>query len=58
VSLPLGGTGRVCMDLFGLVRTARQGQSYGQLTSAQATSVINAANQIGALVGCSWLNRG
>ena len=48
-----GNTGRVCMDLSGVVRTARQAQSYGQLTSAQATSVINAANQIAAVIGCS-----
>ena len=48
-----GNTGRVCMDLNGVVRTALQEQSYGQLTSAQATSVINAASQIAAVIGCS-----
>ena len=47
-----GNTGRVCLDLAGVVRTARQEQSYGQLTAAQATSIINSANQIAAGVGC------
>ena len=47
-----GNTGRVCMDLFGIVRTARQEQSYGQLAAAQAASVITAANQIAVVVGC------
>ena len=42
-----GNTSRVCLDLFGLVRAAEQEQSYHQLTAAQATSIINAANQMG-----------
>ena len=45
-------TSRVCLDLFGIVRTARQEQAYGQLTPAQATQVITAADQIAAVVGC------
>ena len=49
-------TSRVCLDLFGLVRAAEQEQSYGQLTSAQATSVINAAEQIEAVVGCGGVD--
>ena len=48
-----GNTSRLCMDLFGVIRTAQTEQSYGQLTAAQATSIINAANQIAALVGCN-----
>ena len=47
-----GNTSRVCMDLFGVIRTAQTQESYGQLTAAQATSIINAANQIAAVVGC------
>ncbi len=47
-----GNTGRACMDLFGVIRTAQTEQSYGQLTAAQATSIINAANQIAAVAGC------
>ena len=45
-------TSRVCLDLFGLVRAAEQEESYGQLTAAQAAEVINAADQIAAVVGC------
>jgi hypothetical protein len=45
-------TSRVCMDLFGVIRSAEQEQSYGQLTAAQATSIISAADQIAAVVGC------
>ena len=46
-------TSRVCMDLLGVVRTAQQEQSYGQLTAVQAQQIIAAANQIGTVVGCS-----
>ena len=48
-----GNTARACMDLSGVIRTARQEQSYGQLTNAQATQVITAANQIATVTGCS-----
>ena len=51
-----GNTGRVCLDLFGLVRAAEQEESYGQLTAAQATSIINAADQIAAVVGCAGVD--
>ena len=48
-----GNTSRVCLDLSAVLRTARQEQAYRQLTPAQATSVIDAANQIAAVTGCS-----
>jgi hypothetical protein len=48
-----GNTARVCMDVLGVVRTAQQEQSYGQLTAAQAQQIIAAANQIGTVAGCS-----
>ena len=51
-----GNTGRVCMDLFGVIRSAQTEESYGQLTAAQATSIINAADQIAAVVGCGGVD--
>ena len=51
-----GNTSRVCLDLFGVVRAAEQEESYGQLTAAQSTSIVNAANQIAAVVGCGGVD--
>jgi HYR domain len=47
-----GNSARVCLDLAGIVRTAQQERSYGQLTTTQATQVITAADQIAAVTGC------
>jgi hypothetical protein len=52
-----GNTSRVCLVLFGLVRLVEQERSYGQLTAAQATSIISAAEQIEAVVGCGGVDR-
>ena len=51
-----GNTSRVCLDLFGALRSAQTEQSYGQLTAAQAAQIINAANQVAAVVGCGGVS--
>ena len=48
-----GNTSRVCLDLTGIIRTAGLGQSYGQLSNAQATVILFVARRIGALLGCA-----
>ena len=47
-----GNTSRVCLDLAGVLRTARQAEAYGQLTAAQANTIISSANSIAAGIGC------
>jgi HYR domain len=48
-----GNTARVCLDLNGIIRTAGQGQTYGQLTNKQATLIIFATDTVGSLLGCA-----
>ena len=45
--------GRLCMDLLGVVRTARLERSYGQLASTDVTNVVAAATNVEAVIGCS-----
>jgi HYR domain len=54
-SSAMGNTAQACTALFGVISTARRESKFpGQISPADAATVIAAANQIDAVIGCTF----